>query len=152
MEKLGRKVTYQQVYGFAVLQRLDALRVERVIDTPQFKEVFKHATDAQKESALLILESTKLNKSSLIRDWMRDNEREETVLELMTVRQLRLLARNAGVKNYSHKSQPQLVEAIRAAELERSRETPKVDAADSGVVKDLEEAEEHAYDGITASD
>jgi nitrogenase subunit NifH len=96
----------------ALADRINALRcVQRIVLSEEFRAIFTASSDDEKDLVVSYIEKA---DRKLLESWIKNQVISKSELEDLPIRDLRTLAQQVGVANYSQLSKHQLVIQIRA--------------------------------------
>lgn len=105
---MGRKIKIKDIQDLVYNKRLDWQTINRLVDSDKFEELWKLLGDVDSEEGYVIIESGNLVN---IKKWFDARKREHP--QTMSVKELRELAGDLGVKYYYSLNKEPLIDAIR---------------------------------------
>jgi hypothetical protein len=105
---VGGKVKIKDVQDLAYTRRLDAQGIDRLVNAERFSELWKLLGDIDRGEGSELIGSGNLDK---VKKWFEERKKEHP--ETMSVKELREMAGDLGVKYYYTLNKEKLIAAIR---------------------------------------
>jgi len=105
---VGGKVKLKEVQDLAYTCRLDAQGIDRLVNSDRFEDLWKLLGDIDRGEGHELIGSGNLSK---VRSWFESRKKEHP--GTMSVKELRELAGDLGVKYYYSMNKEKLIAAIR---------------------------------------